>query len=88
MQWAADGTKYFTPWADCVGIDAGALERSGSPGASLDWTLDTGSGAGAVTPPFDAPAHSRIAVTASGVDASNPLTATIREQDQAVTVIA
>jgi hypothetical protein len=87
MQWAADGTKYFTPWADCVDITAPALERSGSPGAVLSWTLDTGGGPVAQTPPFAAPKSSRIAVTATGIDASNPLTATIREQDQAITVI-
>jgi hypothetical protein len=84
MQWSADGTKYFTPWADCVGIDAGMLERSGAGGETITFSLN----GTPVDPPFNAAKGARIGVTAAGVDAATPLTATIREQDQAVTVIA
>jgi hypothetical protein len=84
MQWAADGTKYFSPWADVVGIDAGMLERSGTGSETITFTRN----GTPVDPPFDASKGARIGVTAAGVDPGTPLTATVREQDQAVTVIA
>jgi hypothetical protein len=83
MQWAADGTKYWTPWAACVGIDAGALERSGTGSETITFTRN----GTPVTDPFAAAKGDRIGVTAAGVDAGTPLVATIREQDQAVTVV-
>ena len=90
MEFSSDTPKKWKPIAACVGVAVAGLERSGSPDATLSFAVDYGDGDGpvAVTPPFDTPAGATITVTPSGVDSSDSLTLTVREQDQATVVLA